>query len=204
MKKKSFSYPIIFMSLITAVFTFILAFLNYSSADKIDFLQNSELKEKILYVFDIPISSDDPEEISRVFDENIEVEDNNKDEDEKIYYIEENGKPSAYAFPVGGSGLWGSIEGYLAISSDYERILGLEFISHSETPGLGGRISEEEYKGQFRDLELGDTDGDYIIYKPATGGNVDAITGATLTSKSVLNFLNDDIEEFIKTRKGGE
>lgn len=201
MKKKSFVYPILYMSLITAVFTFVLAFLNYSTADKIEFLQNTELQEKILYVFDMPISSEDPEDISRVFNENIKKEVDGKD---IIYYIEDNGEAKAYAFPVGGSGLWGSIEGYVAISSDYERILGLEFISHSETPGLGGRISEEEYKGQFRDLELASENGDYIIYRPASGGNVDAITGATLTSKSVLNFLNKDIERFIKDRKGGE
>lgn len=198
--KKSFSYPILFMAIITAVFTFILAFLNYSTADKIDFLQKTELREKILYVFDIPINSEDPEEIADIFNQNIREEDY---KNQTIYYIEENGSPKAYAFPVSGSGLWGSIEGYVGISSDYDTIIGLDFTSHSETPGLGGRISEEEYKGQFRDLELKSQD-DYLIYKPSPGGNLDAITGATLTSKSVLNFLNEDIEEFIQSRKGRE
>lgn len=198
--KKSFSYPIIFMAMITAIFTFILAFLNYSTADRIDFLQKTELREKLLYVFDIPIRSEDPEEIARVFDENIKEE---KYKGQSLYYIEENGQAKAYAFPVGGPGLWGSIEAYVGISSDYETILGLDFISHSETPGLGGRISEEEYKVQFRDLDLEDTDDDYLIYKPSPGGNVDAITGATLTSKSVLDFLNEDIKSFVKSRKGG-
>lgn len=198
--KKSFSYPILFMAIITAVFTFILAFLNYSTADKIDFLQKTELREKILYVFDIPINSEDPEKIADIFNQNIKEEDY---KDQTIYYIEENGSPKAYAFPVSGSGLWGSIEGYVGISNDYDTIIGLDFTSHSETPGLGGRISEEEYKGQFRDLEL-KSQGDYLIYKPSPGGNLDAITGATLTSKSVLNFLNEDIEEFIQSRKGRE
>ena len=50
-----------------------------------------------------------------------------------------------------GPGLWGSIEGYVAISKDYSTILGLTFITQSETPGLGGRIGEEEYLSQFRD-----------------------------------------------------
>lgn len=201
--KKSFSYPIFFMAIITAVFTFILAFLNYSTADKIDFLQKTELRQKILYVFDIPTPSDEPEDIAEVFDANVKEEDY---KDETIYYIEENGSPKAYAFPVSGSGLWGSIEGYVGISSDYDTIIGLDFVSHSETPGLGGRISEEEYKGQFRDLDLTAEaeDDNYLIYKPAPGGNVDAITGATLTSKSVLNFLNEDIKDFIQSRKGRE
>lgn len=199
--KKSFSYPIFFMSILTAIFTFILAFLNYSTADNIEFLQKTELRKKILYVFDIPMESDDPAEIARVFDGNIKEEEYRG---ESLYYIEEKGEAKAYALPVAGSGLWGSIEGYVGISSDYETILGLEFISHSETPGLGGRISEEDYKGQFRDLNLIDTGDNYLVYKPAPGGNIDAITGATLTSKSVVNFLNDDIKDFIKSRKGGE
>lgn len=198
--KKSFSYPILFMSLLTAVFTFILAFLNYSTAENIAFLQKTELREKILYVFDIEMESSDPEDIARVFDENIKEKDY---KGKPLYYIEENGEASAYAVPVEGGGVWGSIEGYVGISSDYDRLLGLAFISHSETPGLGGRISEEEYKVQFRDLDITDPVGNnYLIYTPAPGGNVDAITGATGTSKAVVNFLNADIKEFIENREG--
>lgn len=201
MKKKSFGYPILFMSIITAVFTFALAFLNYSTAERIEFLEKTELKEKILYVFDIPIESDDPEYIAKTFDENIKEEDYNG---ESLYYIEENGEVKAYALPVSGSGVWGSIEGYIGISKNYDKLLGLDFVSHSETPGLGGRITEEEYKEQFRDLELATEAGDYIIYNPAPGGNVDAISGATGTSRAVVNFLNKDIERFIEDRKGGK
>ena len=48
-----------------------------------------------------------------------------------------------------GSGLWGTITGVIALSSDLERIAGFEIISHNETPGLGGRIDEEWFKDQF-------------------------------------------------------
>ena len=71
------------------------------------------------------------------------------------------------------------------------------------SPGLGGRISEEEYKGQFRELNITDENSEkYLIYRPAPGGNVDAITGATGTSKAVVNFLNADIKEFIESGEG--
>lgn len=198
--KKSFSYPILFMAVITAIFTFVLAFLNYSTADKIAFLQDTELKRKILYVFDIPIPSENPEDIAKVFDENVEEE---IVDGERIFFVKENDEIKGYAVPVGGPGLWGGIEGYVGISADFTHILGLDFTEHSETPGLGGRISEDEYKEQFRDLDLSQgQDGNYIIYRPAPGGNIDAITGATLTSKSVSNFLNEDIYRFIMERKG--
>ena len=80
-----------------------------------------------------------------------------------------------------------------------DKIIGLEFISQEETPGLGGRIDELEFKEQFRDIIINDDGTNYIIYNPASGGNVDAISGATLTSQAVADFLNKDLLEI----KGG-
>lgn len=200
MKKKSFIYPIIFMSAITALFTFVLAYLNYSTADRIEFLQDTDLRKKILYVFDIPVSSNTPEEIEKVFNQYIK-EDNSMNP--PVFYTIENDQITGYAIPVEGAGLWGNIEGYIGVSSDYKKLLGLEFISHSETPGLGGRISEPEFLEQFRGLDISSSKGgQYIVYNPAPGGNADAISGATLTSKSVSNLLNADIQDFINERKG--
>lgn len=200
--KKSFAYPIIFMALLTAIFTLILSYLNYSTADKIALLQGADLQKKILYVFDIDLSSDEAEDIKRVFDEKIESE---EIDDEIIYTFKEDGEVKGYAFPATGPGLWGTINAYVGITSDYSEILGLEFITQDETPGLGGRITEEWFKDQFRGINLTDTvDNDYVIYKPASGGNVDAIAGATLTSKSVSNLVNKDMSNFIKERKGAQ
>lgn len=197
--KKTFGFPILFMAIVTAFFTFILAFLNYSTAEKIQFNEQTELRKKILYVFDIETESQDPEEVEKVFNEKIEEE---KIDGETIYIMKSQDEVLGYAFPVRGAGLWGSILGYVGVSSDYSEIIGIDFISHSETPGLGGRIEEEFYKEQFRGLDLTNGEnGEYIVYKPSPRGNVDAISGATLTSKSVSNFLNEDIENFIKARR---
>lgn len=199
MKKKSFVFPIVFMAVLTAVFTFILSFLNYSTADKIEFNANNELREKILYVFDIDAPLEDPEGVARIFNERIEETEN--EDGDMVYTAEEDGETIGYAIPIRGAGLWGSILGYVGLTEDYSEIIGLDFISHSETPGLGGRIEEEQYKGQFRGLELDDDGGNYVIYKPASGGNVDAISGATLTSQAVRNILNDDIRDFIENKE---
>lgn len=200
--KKSFAYPIIFMALLTAIFTIVLSYLNYSTAEKIASLQGADLQKKILYVFNIDLPSEEVEDIKRVFDEKIESE---EIDDEIIYTFKENGQVQGYAFPATGPGLWGTINAYVGITSDYSEMLGLEFISQDETPGLGGRITEEWYKEQFRGINLTDTlDNNYVIYRPATGGNVDAIAGATLTSKSVSNLVNEDMYNFIKERKGAQ
>lgn len=198
--KKSFAYPIIFMSLLTAIFVFVLASLDASTAERVATLQETDLRKKILYAFDIDVTSDDPSEIATLFNENIEEEIFNED---TIYVLKENGDEKGYAFPVSGPGLWGGINAYAAISTDYNNLLGIVFIKHEETPGLGGRIDEEIYLQQFRDLDLSQgRDGNYVIYRPAPGGNVDAIAGATLTSNSVAKLLNEDMDSFIKARKG--
>lgn len=198
--KKSFGYPIIFMVVITAFFTFILAFLNYKTTDIIAYNQETDLRRTILYVFDIEAPFDDPKAVEDIFNQYVEEE---EIDGKTIYMVKEGGETIAYAFPIGGTGLWGTVEGYAAISSDYNKLLGLDFVSHSETPGLGGRISEEHFKQQFRGLDLTEAkDGEYIVYRPAPNGNVDAIAGATLTSESVSRFLNEDIDDFIKLKKG--
>ena len=198
--KKSFSFPIIFMIIITAFFTFILAFLNYKTTDVIAYNQETDLRKTILYVFNIETPSDDPKAIEETFNQYIEEV---KIGEKTIYVVKEGENIIAYAFPIGGTGLWGTVEGYAAISADNSELLGIDFVSHSETPGLGGRISEEPFKEQFRNLDLTNAKGgEYIVYRPAPDGNVDSIAGATLTSKSVSNFLNKNIEDFINLRKG--
>lgn len=198
--KKSFAFPIIFMIVITAVFTLILAYLNFTTVDQIAFNEQTELRKTLLYVFDIDTPSDEPKEIEKVFNEYVDKE---KIDDEDVYYVEENGQITGYAFPVSGTALWGTVQGYAAISEDYSELLGIDFVAHNETPGLGGRITEEWFKEQFRGLNLEDKENQrYIIYKPAPGGNVDAIAGATQTSNSVGKLLNDDIKDFIDKRKG--
>ena len=200
MNQKSFAYPIIFMSVFTAVSVFALAMLNMATAERVATLQETELRTKIMYAFDMPVETQDPIEIERIFTENFKEEESEKG---RIFTLLENGQDAGYAFPVTGPGLWGQINGYVAISPDYSELLGIVFVKHEETPGLGGRIDEEVYLSQYRNLDLSSaSDDNYIIHRPAAGGNLDAIAGATQTSNSVVNLLNNDITNFISSRKG--
>lgn len=199
-RKDRFYYPVLIMIIITAVFTFLLAGLNEITQDAIALNEETDLRRKILYVFNIDIPSEDPQDIERIFNEHVKSEEIGG---ETIYYIEDGEEVVAYAFPVEGVALWGSLKAYVAINAEYTELLGIEFISHSETPGLGGRISEEWFKEQFRGLDITQgQEGEYIIYRPNIGGNVDAVTGATLTSNSVKEILNEGIYEFIRVGRG--
>lgn len=198
--RKSFAYPIIFMTLITAITVFVLAFLNESTAERVATLQETELRTKILYAFDIEVNTKDPVQIENIFKENIKEEIYGED---IIFILKENNQDAGYAFPVNGPGLWGTINAYVAISTDYKELLGIVFTKHEETPGLGGRIEEEAFLSQFRGLDVSNAEnGNYIVYRPAANGNIDAIAGATLTSQSVSKLLNEDIDIFINARKG--
>ncbi|MBO4557566.1 MAG: NADH:ubiquinone reductase (Na(+)-transporting) subunit C [Bacteroidales bacterium] len=93
-----------------------------------------------------------------------------------------------------GAGLWGAIWGYVAVEDDNETVAGAIFDHASETPGLGAKIAEPPFYTQFRGKKLSDA-GQFSSVKVIKGGangsenGVDAISGATMTSKAVSASL---------------
>lgn len=105
-----------------------------------------------------------------------------------------------------GSGLWGTITGILAVDKDVSRIVGLDIISHNETPGLGGRIDEEWFKDQFSGEKISDrgilvAKGSGASDEDPENSRVDGITGASLTSKSMETIVNNEIE-YLRSGEG--
>lgn len=90
-----------------------------------------------------------------------------------------------------GAGLWGPIWGYLAVSDDNNTLSGAIFDHKSETPGLGAEIATPKFSGQFigkQIFENGEFTSVSVVKGGATPGNmheVDAISGGTITSKSL-------------------
>lgn len=115
-------------------------------------------------------------------------------------------EPFAYAFPIRGVGFWAPIEGLLAVDKGEQQALGVTFLQHSETPGLGGRITEQDFRRQWRGLDLSPpAAGEKFVYvtktqpRGAENRHVDAISGATGTSTAVMNFTNDSIRKYMDT-----
>ena len=104
-----------------------------------------------------------------------------------------------YLLPVYGAGLWGPIWGYVSVNSDGSTIFGTNFSHESETPGLGARIEEESFRATFQNKQLykdGEYKGVEVVkkgQKPTTDGAdyVDAISGATITSRGVSDMLQN-------------
>ena len=69
----------------------------------------------------------------------------------------------------------------VAVNLDSDEIIGIGVTTHSETPGLGSRAkTEPSFSEQFKGLSINDP-----IKVKSDGGNIDAISGATITSQGV-------------------
>jgi Na+-translocating ferredoxin:NAD+ oxidoreductase subunit G len=74
------------------------------------------------------------------------------------------------------------------------RILGMRILESKETPGLGDKIfKDEEFVSQFRVAQV-----PMVPTKPGSGSGdpreVDTITGATISSRTVINIINNRVE----------
>ncbi len=145
-KKKQILFPVVFMIVITAVFTFLLAFINDATKDTIEKQQELIIQRSILTVFDYDMTTLSDDAVQELFKEHIQI----KLEKEKKVYISDEG----YAFEFSGKGLWGTITGHIAVDKTHKDILGVNFVTHSETPGLGGRIDEEFLKISLETLHV--------------------------------------------------
>ena len=117
-----------------------------------------------------------------------------------------------YVLPVYGAGLWGPIWGYIAVNDDGNTIYGANFSHEGETPGLGARIAEQPFQDEFVDKHLfveGAFKSVAVLKKgqKATNGaeQIDALTGATITSRGVSDMMADCLapyEAFLKKLQG--
>lgn len=118
-----------------------------------------------------------------------------------IYQRVDDGKVTAYTFPIEGRGLWSTLYGYLAVDADLNTVRGITFYDHGETPGLGGEISMPWFQENFVGKKLHGADGEFksvtVVkgaaadkYKePELSHYVDGISGATITANGVTAMV---------------
>ncbi len=114
---------------------------------------------------------------------------------EEIIYCGFNGKGESvgYAIPASGNGYQGKIEIIFGISRDLKNIHGIEVIYNVETPGLGARIGEREFLQQFEGLYVKPSIEYVKNLKPSKPNQVQAITGATISTRALVNIINGKI-----------
>ncbi|WP_198333380.1 Na(+)-translocating NADH-quinone reductase subunit C [Psychrobacter aquimaris] len=112
----------------------------------------------------------------------------------KVYVKKDDaGKPEIVVLPIQGYGLWGTIYGFLTLESDMNTIKGISFYEHKETPGLGARIEEPDWRAKWSGIHSYDENGNVAtgVTKAGTPKEnwVDGISGATLTGRGVSNMI---------------
>lgn len=117
---------------------------------------------------------------------------------------DEDGRRVGWVIPSAGQGFADRIEVLLGVNADASEITGVYILDQKETPGLGNRIVEEDWRSTFAGkstsqrlrLTKADATGEY---------DIQSITGATISSESIVDIVNRSVTEFRKAlREAGE
>lgn len=127
-------------------------------------------------------------------------------------YTDETGKQVAQVIRIRGKGLWGDMFGFLAVNPTPRAggkllLQGITFYREEETPGLGKRIHESKFRGQFRPDQGRLAPGLDILKGEGNAGlgpdRVDGITSATVTSAGVEAMIEDGAKWYLEWKQGG-
>jgi Na+-transporting NADH:ubiquinone oxidoreductase subunit C len=134
----------------------------------------------------------------------------------KVYLVKEGGQLKSIILPVNGYGLWSTMFGFIALEGDAQTVVGMNLYDQAETPGLGGEVVNPKWKALWKgkkvynftgkelhesnlsekgqaieigEVALGLVKGAAEPGKPGAEFQVDALAGATLTSRGVSNLV---------------
>lgn len=201
MKTNSNSYTIIYSAVLVIIVAFLLAIVYAGLKDRQDANVALDQKKQILYSLNIRQFQNDAD-AEAIYNKVVKPE--AKVDGQPIFYANVDGQQK-YVIPMKGMGLWGGISGYIAINGDKRTVYGAYFNHESETAGLGAEIKDnQKWQEQFQGKHLfkdGDTNTIALsVMKKKTDPEtqVDAVTGATLTSNGVTNMLHDCLSKYTK------
>ncbi|HHT9152559.1 MAG TPA: RnfABCDGE type electron transport complex subunit G [Candidatus Hypogeohydataceae bacterium YC40] len=144
-----------------------------------------------------------------------EVTPPNVDPEEKVYKgLDKDQKVIGYAALGKAQGYSSTIKTMVGLSSDMEKVLAIKVLAQSETPGLGTRVTEIAttrtlwrlimgggetaaaepstpwFQNQFKDKAL----NQLTVVREADPNKIQAITGATITTKAVVAAVEDGVK----------
>ena len=217
-------YTVVYASVMVIIAAFLLAFVASVLKDKQDANVANDKRGQILSSLNIRNVEDVTGEYQKVILNDLVLDVNGKVLQEKgggdveskditakdpaskklPLYVAKVNNDTIYVVPLYGRGLWGGISGYLALKKDFDTVYGAYFTHESETAGLGARIVEEEFQDKFKNKKAF---ADSTFQKVALSlskkvedkeHQVDAITGATLTSNGVSKMFLSSLQPYQK------
>jgi len=202
MKNKPW-FPVLYMFVVTAVFSSVL--IGFAQMTRPRVLANERLAFERATLEAFPEITVPPSpQIHSLFNTLFE-----KSEDAAGAYVyRKDGRLVGYAVPVAGKGFWAPIRGVVGVSADLTMITGISFYDQNETPGLGARIVEPSFRGQFEGLRVGAIEkpiGIRPVSEALRDNEVHALTGATQTCVRLDVLINERLSEWLAAmrQKGG-
>ena len=204
-------YTFVYMTVVVIIVAVLLALANQSLKPRQEANILLDKQKQILGALKVDYTNADPAEVYYTL-----VQDTLTYGEMEVYVANINGAVK-YVLPLSGKGLWGGIGGYLALDEDKNTIYGVNFNHESETPGLGAKIVEPEFRSQFEGKHIRNAEGAVVSVAVLKAGKhaehaegqeqVDAISGATITSSGVSTMLEVNLgeyAEFLKQCQTGE
>ncbi len=121
------------------------------------------------------------------------------DKHAKYFISKKGGDTIGYIIQSFGKGYSSYINTFIAVDKDFT-VQKINVLSHAETPGLGDEIDSDSFKNQFK----GKTIEHLKVIKGETKEDIQAISGATISSRAVTeDAVKNGVAFLIKTVKEG-
>ncbi|MCE5186834.1 MAG: FMN-binding protein [Planctomycetaceae bacterium] len=190
-------YPVVYMFVITVLLSALLIGFSRYTRDKIEVNVQMAFERAVVGAF-IDVKPVANQQVHQMFTQQFKL-----DEKSKSYIYSKDGQVQGYAVPFAGQGFWDNIRGILGIAADKRTVSGITFYEQTETPGLGARIDENDFKKQFPGVKIKPT-AKPIGIRPAaqqlSDNEVHAVTGATQTSVRLEKLINDSLVRWLESQ----
>jgi Na+-transporting NADH:ubiquinone oxidoreductase subunit C len=183
-------YPAWFMLGITLVFMSAVTGAHLQTADLVSRNQSLYLKRAVLLAGGLTPPAENAA-VEKMYAEKVHAREGSPPQDGWLTVEGEAGR--AFVLPASGAGLWGEITAMVGFRED-RSLSGIAFTRQNETPGLGARITEAWFTSQFN----GKRPPLSLVAEGTRSSSpeqIDAITGASITSKAVRDIVNRTAEK---------
>jgi Na+-translocating ferredoxin:NAD+ oxidoreductase subunit G len=122
----------------------------------------------------------------------VTVEAGGRQQSYSVFEAKYQGTPRGWVVKTGGQGYSDKVELLIGLDPTFTTITGLFVLEQKETPGLGNKMIFPEWRNQF--IGKPTSPALKVVKTGAQAKNeIDAITGATISSRSVVNIVNSAI-----------
>ena len=163
-------YSIVFLTLVVLISVSLLIWINSFTSVVVEIQRENKIKSILESIFPGLTGYEESDDIIKVY---------------------EGDKIAGYIFIATGNGYGGTLSILVGINPDYS-IRAMEVLSHRETPGLGSEITSDAFTGQFGGLLMDE------VALSKDGGKIDAITGATISSRAATVAIHERMIEVIE------